>query len=407
MAEFVCKYGTAAGEILEKIYVADNEKHLRDQMEQQGYYVFGIERKLQATTVVKSLLSLKRKKVSDKQFMIFNQELAALIHSGLPLLRSLELLMERIDNAEFSMILESVYQKVKSGTSLSEAFSTYPEVFPRVYTASILAGEKSGTLEQVIRRYLTYMKISIAIRTKVVSSMIYPALLLLLSFGVIGVLVGYVIPKFTEFYSGFGGDLPVVTKVLLGVAGFMRANFILIAIAVVGALLAFRIYIKTSEKARIAVDRLKLRIPYVGMLWTKFSVSQLMRTLHTLLAGGIPLVNAIDVAASAVGNTLISKRLENVSQHVKEGDTLWSSLKQTNLMTHMAIEMVKVGEETGSLEEMLKNISDFYDEEIDTNLTNVLSIIEPVMLIVMGMVIAVILLAMYYPLFTAITTIHD
>ncbi|HEY7160485.1 MAG TPA: type II secretion system F family protein, partial [Acidobacteriota bacterium] len=150
-----------------------------------------------------------------------------------------------------------------------------------------------------------------------------------------------------------------------------------------------------------------LRVPYLGNLWTKFSVSQLMRTLHTLLAGGIPLVNAIDVAASSVGNTLISKRLGNVSQRVKEGDTLWSSLQQTNLMTHMAIEMVKVGEETGSLEEMLRNISDFYDEEIDTNLTNVLSIIEPVMLIVMGMVIAVILLAMYYPLFTAITTIHD
>jgi type IV pilus assembly protein PilC len=407
MAEFVCKFGTSGGEILERVYVADSEKNLRDEMEQQGYYVFGIQRKLQATTVVKSLVSLKRKKVSDKQFMIFNQELAALIHSGLPLLRSLELLMERIDNPEFSVILENVYQKVKSGTSLSEAFSTYPEVFPRVYTASILAGEKSGTLEQVIRRYLTYMKISLAIRTKVVSSMIYPALLLLLSFGVIGVLLGYVIPKFTEFYSGFGGNLPLVTKVLIGAAGFVRANFIFIAIVLIGSILALRIYIKTSEAARVAVDRFKLRLPYIGALWTKFSVSQLMRTLHTLLAGGIPLVNAIDVAASAIGNTLISKRLESVSQHVKEGDTLWSSLQQTGLITHMAIEMVKVGEETGSLEEMLRNISDFYDEEIDTSLTNVLSIIEPVMLIVMGMVIAVILLAMYYPLFTAITTIHD
>jgi type IV pilus assembly protein PilC len=407
MAEFVCKYGTAAGEILERIYVSDSEKNLREQMEQQGYYVFGIERKLQATTVLKSLLSLKRKKVSDKQFMVFNQELAALIHSGLPLLRSLELLMERIDNPEFSEILENVYQKVKSGTSLSESFATYPEVFPRVYTASILAGEKSGTLEQVIRRYLSYMKISIAIRTKVVSSMIYPTLLLFLSFAVIGVLVGYVIPKFTEFYSGFGGTLPLMTRILIAVATFVRANWILIVIALVGSFLTFRIYVKTSEKARLAVDRLKLRIPYLGALWTKFSVSQLMRTLHTLLAGGIPLVNAIDVAASAVGNTLISKRLETVSQHVKEGDTLWSSLQQTNLMTHMAIEMVKVGEETGSLEEMLRNISDFYDEEIDTNLTNVLSVIEPVMLIVMGMVIAVILLSMYYPLFTAITTIHD
>ena len=171
--------------------------------------------------------------------------------------------MERIDNPEFSVILQNVYEKVKSGTSLSDAFSSYPEIFPRVYTASVLAGEKSGTLEQVIRRYLSYMKISIAIRTKVVSSMIYPALLLLLSFGVIGVLVGYVIPKFTEFYSGFGGTLPLVTRVLIGVATFVRGNFILIGIVVIGSILAFRVYVKTSEKARVAVDRLKLRVPYL------------------------------------------------------------------------------------------------------------------------------------------------
>jgi type IV pilus assembly protein PilC len=165
--------------------------------------------------------------------------------------------------------------------------------------------------------------------------------------------------------------------------------------------------VKTSTAARLTVDRIKLKIPYVGALWTKFSISQLMRTLHTLLAGGIPLVNSIDVAASSIGNRLISAQLGTVSQRVKEGDPLWRSLQQTGLMTHMAVEMVKVGEETGSLEEMLKNISDFYDEEIETNLNNVLAIIEPVMLIVMGLVIAVILLAMYYPLFTAITTIRD
>jgi type IV pilus assembly protein PilC len=407
MAEFVCKYGTAGGEILERVYVADSEKNLRNQMEQQGFYVFGIERKFQAASLIKSAINLRRRRVSPKQFMVFNQELAALIHSGLPLLRSLELLMERIENPEFGRILEDVYKQVKSGTSLSDAFATNPDVFPRVYTASILAGEKSGTLEQVIRRYLGYMKISMAIRTKVVSSLIYPGLLLLLSFCVVGVLIGYVIPKFTEFYSGFSGSLPLVTQILIRTSGFVRIHFAWLILGLIFAIIFFKLYVKTSEKARIAVDRLKLKVPYIGNLWTKFSVSQLMRTLHTLLAGGIPLVNAIDVAASSVGNRLVSNRLANVSQRVKEGDPLWASLQQTNLMTHMAVEMVKVGEETGSLEEMLKNISDFYDEEIETNLNNVLSIIEPVMLIVMGLVIAVILLAMYYPLFTAITTIRD
>lgn len=407
MAEFICKYGTPSGEVLQEDYAADSEKALRDQMEEQGYYVFAIQRKLDPVQVVKSLIAIRRKKVTDKQFVIFNQELAALIHSGLPLLRSLELLMERIENPDFSAILQDVYRQVKSGTSLSESFSTHADVFPRVYTASILAGEKSGTLEQVIRRYLSYMKIVLAIRTKVVSSMVYPFLLLCLSFGVIGILIGYVIPKFSEFYGGFGSTLPLITRVLIAAGNFLKKYWYIMLPGIAGLALFFTVSVRSSQALRRAVDRFKLRIPFLGNLWTRFSISQLMRTLHTLLAGGIPLVNAIDVAASAVGNRLISTELSHVSSKVKEGEPLWRSLDGTGLITHMAIEMIKVGEETGSLEEMLKNIADFYDEEIDTSLSNILSIVEPVMLVFMGLIIASILLAMYYPLFMAITTIHE
>lgn len=407
MAEFICKYGTPSGEVLQQDYAADSEKALRDQMEEQGYYVFAIQRKMDPVLMVKSLIAIRRKKVTDKQFVIFNQELAALIHSGLPLLRSLELLMERIENPDFSAILQDVYRQVKSGTSLSESFSAHPDVFPRVYTASILAGEKSGTLEQVIRRYLSYMKIVLAIRTKVVSSMVYPFLLLCLSFGVIGILIGYVIPKFSEFYGGFGSTLPLITRVLIAAGNFLKTYWYVMLPSIVGLVLFFMVSVRSSQALRRAVDRFKLRIPFLGNLWTRFSISQLMRTLHTLLAGGIPLVNAIDVAASAVGNRLISTELSHVSSRVKEGEPLWRSLDGTGLITHMAIEMIKVGEETGSLEEMLKNIADFYDEEIDTSLSNILSIVEPVMLVFMGLIIASILLAMYYPLFMAITTIHE
>lgn len=407
MAEFICRFGTPSGEILQEDYAADSEKALRVQMEEQGYYVFAIRRKMDPMVVVKSLIPIQRKKVTDKQFVIFNQELASLIHSGLPLLRSLELLMERVDNPDFSAILQDIYRQVKSGISLSEAFGTHSDVFPRVYTASILAGEKSGTLEQVIRRYLTYMKIVLSIRTKVISSMVYPFLLLCLSFGVIGVLVGYVIPKFSEFYAGFGGNLPLVTKILVASGDFVHKYWYIIFPAFILSILFVRLSIASSASARRAADRLKLRLPFLGNLWTKFSISQLMRTLHTLLAGGIPLVNAMDVAASAIGNKLISEELSHVSLKVKEGEPLWRSLEGTGLMTHMSVEMVKVGEETGALEEMLKNIADFYDEEIDTSLNNVLSIVEPVMLVIMGLIIATILLSMYYPLFNAITTIHE
>jgi type IV pilus assembly protein PilC len=380
MAEFVCKYGTMNGEILQRIYNAESEKSLREQMEQQGFYVFGIKRRLNALTLLKSIFTIRRKTVSDKEFMVFNQEFAALIHAGLPLLRCLELLMERVDNADFSTILEDVYRQVKGGTSLSDAFASHPDIFPRVYTAGILAGEKSGTLEQVIRRYLGYIKIMLAIRTKVISSIIYPTLLLLLSFAVIGVLVGYVIPKFSDFYKGFANQLPFITSALVTTALFVRDNAIWMIPSFIFAILVLQFYVRASSAGRIRIDYWKLRVPFLGKVWSKFSISQLMRTLHTLLAGGIPLVNAMDVAAGSVGNRF--------------------SLQKTGLMTHMAIEMVKVGEETGALEEMLKNISDFYDEEIDTGLTNVLAIVEPVLLIVMGMIVATILLAMYYPLFT-------
>jgi type IV pilus assembly protein PilC len=400
MAEYVCKYGTLNGEILQRSYHAESERALREQMEQQGFYVFGIKRRFDALTLLKAIFTFRRKAVTDKEFMVFNQEFAALIHAGLPLLRCLELLMERVDNPDFGTILQDVYRQVKSGTSLSDAFSAHPEIFPRVYTAGILAGEKSGTLEQVIRRYLGYIKIMLAIRTKVVSSIIYPTLLLILSFAVIGVLVGYVIPKFSDFYKGFANQLPLITSMLVTFALFIRQNVFWMVPVVLFAIVVLQFYLRTSDEARIRLDHWKLRVPFLGKVWTKFSISQLMRTLHTLLAGGIPLVNAMDVAASSVGNRLVSEKLKKVSQGVKEGEPLWSSLQKTGLMTHMAIEMVKVGEETGALEEMLKNISDFYDEEIDSNLTNVLAIVEPVLLIFMGLIVATILLAMYYPLFT-------
>jgi type IV pilus assembly protein PilC len=406
MAEFVCKFGTLNGEILQKIYSAESEKALREEMEQQGYYVFGIKRKYEAKGILRSFLSFRRKAVSDKEFLVFNQELAALIHAGLPLLRCLELLMERMDNPQFASILQDVYRQVKSGTSLSEAFAAHPNVFPRVYTAAILSGEKSGTVESVIRRYLEYVKIVLAIRTKVISSLIYPLLLLLLSCAVIGVLVGYVIPKFSDFYQGFAGQLPLITQMLVSTALFFRANFYWMIPLLIIAIIVLRVFVRVSEGAKLKADRWKLKFPFVGRIWTKFSISQLTRTLHTLLSGGIPLVNAIDVAADAVGNRVLAATLSEVSQGVKEGQPLWSSLQKTGLLTPMALEMIKVGEETGALEEMLKNISDFYDEEIDTSLTSILAIVEPLMLVFMGLIIATILLAMYYPLFSVYQTIR-
>ena len=261
MAEFVCKLGTGGGEILERTFTADSEDRLRQEMEQQGYYIFGIKRKFQPVDVFRNVVSPRRRIVSHKEFLVFNQEFAALIHAGLPLLQCLDLLMHRVDNPRFSAILQDVYDRVKGGSSLSDAFGAHPEVFPPVYTAGILAGEKSATLEAVIRRYLNYVKIVLAIRTKVISSLIYPFLLLALSGAVIGVLVGYVIPRFSEFYKGFAENMPCITQFLVSSALGLRRNAVWIIPALILLILIIRFYIRTSPAAARVADRRRRQRP--------------------------------------------------------------------------------------------------------------------------------------------------
>jgi type IV pilus assembly protein PilC len=394
--EFRCRLGTPGGEIIEGIYAAETEARLRQEFEEKGLYVLGISRAGGAT--FGRLRLPTRSRVSAREFLVFNQELATLLKAGMPLVQSLDILRRRVANPLFKSVLDDVYERVRAGNSLSEAFEAHGTLFPGVYTASLLAGEKSGSLEQVIRRYVSYVKVVATVKRKTVSALVYPVILLLLSLGVVSIIVLRVVPEFGLFYQQFDRPLPLSTRIIVQVSDFVRAYFLLIiGVVVVGALMFWAWIRDPAQRERF--DRLVLQLPGVGQIARKFSTSQAARTLATLLGGGIPLVNAIDVAARSIKNRYIARELQSAGQQVREGRALAVAMNESGAFSDVAIKMVEVGESTGALQEMLNSLADFYDEEIDTNLARFITLVEPILLVVVGLVIAGLLLSLYMPLF--------
>jgi type IV pilus assembly protein PilC len=287
---------------------------------------------------------------------------------------------------------------VRAGSALSEAFDAHGAMFPGVYTASLLAGEKSGNLEQVLRRYVAYVKIVSGVRRKTMSALIYPAVLLVLSLVVVTIIVVKVVPEFGDFYNQFGKELPWSTKLIVGISDFVTRYFAAIVVAIAGGAVAAWWWVKQPGQKR-RLDRLILRIPGLGPIAQKFSTSQAARTLATLLGGGIPLVNSIEVTSRSMANQYMAGELTNAGQQVREGRALAAAMMDSGAFPDVAIKMVEVGESTGALQEMLNSLADFYDEEIDTNLGRFVTLVEPILLVVMGLVIAGLLLALYMPLF--------
>ena len=395
--EFRCRLGTPGGEIIEGIYAADSESRLRQEFEEKGLYVLGIHR---AGGAAFGRIPLPtRARVSSREFLVFNQELATLLKAGMPLVQSLDILKRRVSNALFKSVLDDVYDRVRAGSSLSEAFEAHGALFPGVYTASLLAGEKSGSLEQVIRRYVTYVKVVATVKRKTVSALVYPVILLVLSLAVVSIIVLRVVPEFDAFYAQFDQELPLSTRTIVAVSEFARAYSLFLSVGVVTGVIALWIWLKDPAQ-RERFDRWVLRMPGVGSIVRKFSTSQAARTLATLLGGGIPLVNAIDVAARSIKNRYIAHELQTAGQQVREGRALAAAMNDSGAFADVAIKMVEVGESTGALQEMLNSLADFYDEEIDTNLARFITLVEPILLVVMGIIIAGLLLALYMPLFS-------
>jgi type IV pilus assembly protein PilC len=392
--EFRCRLGTISGEIIEGVYVAQNEAALRRELEDKGLHVLALRPRLGFGNVSFTT----GRKISRHEFLVFNQELATLLKAGMPLVQSLDILRTRLTNPLFKSVLDDVYEKVRGGTALSDAFAGHGELFPSVYTASLMAGERAGNLDAVLRRYVSYSKTVDAVRSKTISAMIYPAILIGLAVVLVAIIMVKVVPTFSEFYLSFGSDLPLSTRVIVAVSDVIRQQFlpIVIALGVGGA--AFWSWVRQPGHGP-KFDSLLLKLPFVGTSFHKFATTQLARTLATLLGGGIPLVNALEIAARSTGNRHLGQELAIAATRVREGQSLSATMLERKTVPDVAIKMIEVGESTGALTEMLNSLADFYDDEIETDVARFVTVIEPAMLVFMGVVIAGIVLALYMPLF--------
>jgi type IV pilus assembly protein PilC len=394
MTEFIVRVGTPDGQIVERHIQATNVNAAEDELRRQGMHVFAAKR---GSMAIRDLFPRSQKVVSMERFLHFNQELLALVRAGLPILQSFDIMLERQKDTRFREVLTDIRDKLKSGVSLSDGFGSYGNAFPAIYSTSLRAGERSGDLEGVLKRFLRYQKMIVALRKRVVSALIYPAVLVTMSGTMVFIMLTKVIPRFAEFYAGFNADLPVFTKLLITVATTLNDHLI---VTLVGAAIAFfllRRWIATT--GRVAWDRFKLRLPMVGGILHRFAIMQFTQSLGTLLGGGTPMVPAIEIASQSVTNQMVSAKVSAIVQKVREGETLWRSLETTGVISDLAVEMIKVGESTGALTEMLANVSEFYDEEIEARLSRVVAAIEPVILVFMGVVVATLLYAFYLPLF--------
>jgi type IV pilus assembly protein PilC len=398
--EFRCRLGTPTGEIVEGVYVAQSEAHLRRELEDKGLHVLALRPRGGLSLPGLSGISVGRRqpKIARHEFLVFNQELATLLKAGMPLVQSLDILRARLTNPVFKAVLDDVYEKVRSGTALSEAFQAHGDLFPSVYTASLMAGERAGNLDAVLRRYVAYAKVIETVRKKTISAMIYPAILVSLAVVLVSIIVIKVVPTFADFYASFDAELPLSTQLIVAVSNVITSNLLLIVVGLLGGGAAFYTWLKQPGQ-RAVFDRAVMKLPFVGASVHKFATAQLARTLATLLGGGIPLVNALEIASRSTGNRHMAQEVGIVAQKVREGQGFAASLLERHVVPDVGIKMIEVGESTGALQEMLNSLADFYDEEIDTEVSRFVTIIEPALLIFMGIVISAIVLALYLPLF--------
>jgi type IV pilus assembly protein PilC len=396
MAVFAYRVARPDGSTIYGHVEGEEESLVRAKLESQGLLVFHLHKRGRATVELgKPWL---RGKLSLGQFLIFNQELLALVKSGLPILRVWDLLIERAGHAGFQQVLREVKGDIRGGASTSDALAKHSLYFSELYVATVKAGEQSGNLADVLQRYVTYLKMMIALRQQVTKAISYPLVLVFIGVAVIGFLLTYVMPTFLSVYGESAKTLPWATQLLLDVVTQLESWVVPAMIGVIGIVLGLRAYYTTSV-GRLSIDRLILTLPVVEQIVVQHNTVQLMRTLGTILGGGTPLVDALQSACAAVSNRFVSQQLVRAIDEIREGATLAKALDRPKVLPRLAIEMLSVGEETGSLETMLRDIAEFYEADLDTRLAQLTTWIEPALLLVMGVMVGGIVIVMYLPVF--------
>ena len=397
MAVFAYRVARPDGSTLEGHIEGDEEPAVRAKLEGQGFLIFQLKRRgLAPSRPMFELSAFRRLPIGD--FLIFNQELLALVKAGLPVLRVWDLLIERARHEGFQQVLRMVRQDIRGGASASEALSRHPGFFSELYVATVRAGEQSGNLVEVLKRFIAYLKLMIALRQKVAKALAYPAFLILTGVGVVGFLVSYVMPTFISVYAETAKSLPLATQLLIDGASAAKV-YVVPAIALLISLLLIGRAYYAAPTGRLTIDRLLVRSPVLGGIFIKHHTIQLARTLGTILAGGTPLVEALHITKSAISNRYIAGGLSRAVDEIREGTTLAAALDRPKVFPKLAVEMLSVGEETGSLEVMLHDVAEFYESDLDLRLTQLTTWIEPVLLLIMGILVGGIVVIMYLPVF--------
>ena len=405
MAEFICRLGTPAGEVVTRTVEASGMQEAKVRLEREGFRVFNVTppKGSGVTALTRLGRSGSHPRVKANDFLLFNQQLAALIRAGIPILQAISMLRKRAASARLRAVLGEVEEQIRGGSALSEAFAAQGGIFPRIYTASILAGERSGALDDVLSRYVTYMRRNVALRRKIRGALAYPLFLLFASACMVTFLTVYVVPRMSDLFTGFGNELPTVTQIVVGLSRWMSANVVWFGPVVIGGAILLLLWSRTPS-GKLQLSALVLKVPLAGSLAVQLSVAQVTRSLATLLAGGITLVESWEIASESITNLELRRRSSEILPMIREGRSFTESLEAAGWLPLLAVDMIGIGERSGSLREMLDEVAVFYDAESEVRLEQLTTTLEPAILVVMGGVVVTILLAIYLPIIQSISS---
>jgi len=389
MSDFVIRVSDERGHVIERVESARSLEEARERLLRQGLLVVGVK--------ISSSVRAGKSKVRLAPFVVFNQQLVTLIKAGLPILTALDLMAKQQKDPSFRRLLHDVRERVNAGEMLSEAFENQG-VFSKIYTTTLLAGEKSGNLVEVLSRYVHFQRQALTFRKKLKASLIYPALLVSMVASVLTFLVGFVVPRFAELYGQLGAQLPGITQFMLALSLSFRRYFFLLLVGAAAALMGLWRW-RRNGKAQLLLDRLYLATPLLGTIWLKYQVAMFARMMSTLISGGLPLVSALRTAGASMQSRTLSLAVTGAAQRVCEGLPLARSLEESEAFPELAVEMIEVGESTGALSQMLSSVAEFLEEDVETALAAALSLIEPAMLILMAVVVGFVLISLYLPIF--------
>jgi type IV pilus assembly protein PilC len=399
MATFAWKGKNRGGALQEGVLQADSKEAVISTLRRQQIMVTAVTEKGKEFALPKFGGG-----VSQKEIGIFTRQFSVMIDAGLPLVQCLEILATQQDNRAFQKVLFAVRQDVESGSTLADALRKHPKVFSNLFSNMVAAGETGGILDTILQRLSAYIEKAVKLKASVRSASIYPIAVITIAIGVVTIILWKVIPTFATLFEGLGATLPLPTRLVIAASRFLGQFMWLIVLSIIGGAFVTHRYYQTDQ-GRHAIDGMILRTPMIGMLMRKIAVARFCRTLATLMSSGVPILESLEITAKTAGNIIVSDAIMTTRKSIEEGKTIADPLRETGVFPPMVVQMISVGEQTGALDAMLSKIADFYEDEVDESVTNLLTLLEPIMISFLGVVIGGIVVAMYLPLFTLISQI--